>query len=166
MAEPTTRGAKTRYAALAATIAVGLTLGLGAYTFGYARGASYLTNDPAACANCHVMTEHFDAWAKSSHRAVAVCNDCHAPHNLIGKYATKARNGFWHSFYFTTGRYPQPLRITPRDSVITEATCRYCHATIVEQIDAPAASAHSPTATPGAATSCIRCHADVGHLVR
>ena len=31
-------------------------------------GASYLTDDPAACANCHVMQEHFDAWPRSSHR--------------------------------------------------------------------------------------------------
>jgi cytochrome c nitrite reductase small subunit len=33
----------------------GLFLGLGAYTFLYAKGYSYLTNNPAACANCHVM---------------------------------------------------------------------------------------------------------------
>src|SRR5688572_32577853 len=41
--------------------------------------------------------EHFDAWNKSSHRAVATCNDCHTPHNLVGKYTVKAKNGFWHS---------------------------------------------------------------------
>ena len=34
---------------LAATVAFGLAAGLGAFTFGYARGASYLTNDPRAC---------------------------------------------------------------------------------------------------------------------
>ena len=140
-------------------------MGLGAYTFGYARGASYLTNDPAACANCHVMTEHFDAWSKSSHRAVAVCNDCHAPHDIVGKYATKARNGFWHSFYFTTGRYPDPLRITPSNHEVTEGACRYCHAAVVEQID-PASSVHRPHAGGDGRTSCIRCHAYVGHLVR
>ena len=48
---------------------------VGSYTFVYAKGYSYLTNDPAACANCHIMSEHFAAWTKSSHRAVAVCND-------------------------------------------------------------------------------------------
>ena len=40
---------------------------------------------------------------RASHHAVATCNDCHTPHNLVGKYVVKARNGFWHSFYFTTG---------------------------------------------------------------
>jgi len=35
--------------ALAAlAVAVGLALGIGGYTFVYARGAAYLTNDPAA----------------------------------------------------------------------------------------------------------------------
>ena len=48
-------------AAFAAVIALGLVLGLGAYTFVYARGYSYLSHDPGACANCHVMREHFDA---------------------------------------------------------------------------------------------------------
>ncbi len=37
---------------LVAGVAVGLAVGIGSYTFVYARGASYLTNDPGACANC------------------------------------------------------------------------------------------------------------------
>ena len=42
-------------ALVAAAATVGLAAGVGAYTFGYARAASYLTDDPKACANCHVM---------------------------------------------------------------------------------------------------------------
>jgi cytochrome c nitrite reductase small subunit len=38
-------------------MAVGVVIGLGGYTFLYARGASYLTDHPAACANCHIMRE-------------------------------------------------------------------------------------------------------------
>jgi cytochrome c nitrite reductase small subunit len=86
-------------------VAIGIAVGVGVYTFAYARGWSYLTDDPAACANGHVMREQFDGWLKSSHRAVATCNHCHTPVNFIGKYATKASNGFWHSFFFTTGGY-------------------------------------------------------------
>jgi cytochrome c nitrite reductase small subunit len=100
--------------ALAASAVIGMSLGLGLFTFGYARGSSYLTNDPAACANCHIMSEHYAAWIKGSHHTVATCNDCHTPHNVVGKYVVKARNGFWHSFYFTTGNFPDPLRITGR----------------------------------------------------
>ena len=62
------------------------------------------------------MREQFDGWQRSSHRSVAVCNDCHAPHDFIGKYMTKGTNGFWHSFYFTTGRFPDPIQITPRNA--------------------------------------------------
>ena len=98
-----------RYA-VAIYVIFGLLLGLGGYTFIYARGASYMTNDPNACANCHIMREQFEGWQRSSHRSVAVCNDCHAPHDLIGKYMTKARNGFWHSFYFTTGTFHEPIQ--------------------------------------------------------
>ena len=71
-------------------LTLGLLLGVGGYTFIYARGASYLTNNPHACANCHVMQEQYSGWLNSSHRAVAVCNDCHTPHDVIGKYTTKA----------------------------------------------------------------------------
>ncbi len=155
--------------AVAVAVAMGIALGLGAFTFGYAKGYSYLTDDPAACANCHVMTEHFDAWNRSSHRAVAVCNDCHTPHSFFGKYAIKAQNGFWHSFYFTTGNFPDPLRITPRNQRVTEGACRYCHAEITDAIDPVADAAHGATLPAGEAqtqTSCIRCHRYAGHLVR
>ena len=36
-------------------VMVGAFVGLGLFTFWYARGASYLTDDPRACINCHVM---------------------------------------------------------------------------------------------------------------
>jgi cytochrome c nitrite reductase small subunit len=141
-----------------AAVVVGVLTGLGAYTFVYAKGYSYLTNDPEACANCHIMRDHFDAWTRGSHRAVAVCNDCHTPPGLVAKYATKARNGFWHSFYFTTGRYPDPLRITPRNHDVTERTCRKCHEELTSAID----PIHD-TADPRA-LQCTRCHQEVGHL--
>ena len=172
--------------AIAAGVAIGLALGLGAFTFVYARGASYLTNDPEACGNCHIMRDHLAAWFKSSHHAVATCNDCHTPHNLVGKYVTKASNGFWHSFYFTTGRFPDPLRITEGNRAVTEETCRYCHGAIVAAVDPPPRHAtsgrqeesagHPPTTglaavapVPGTNAdelSCVRCHRYVGHLVR
>lgn len=144
-------------AAVALAVTIGLAVGVGAYTFVYARGAAYLTNDPAACLNCHVMREQFDGWIASSHRAVAVCNDCHAPHSsLPAKYATKAENGFWHSFAFTTGRFHEPIVIRARNRAVTEAACRHCHQPIVEAIGV----------RPGAAEAleCIRCHRSVGHL--
>ncbi|MFB3854151.1 MAG: cytochrome c nitrite reductase small subunit [Vicinamibacterales bacterium] len=143
-----------RYSLIALASAIGIVIGLGTYTFVYARGASYLSNDPDTCRNCHVMREQFDAWMKSSHASVAVCNDCHTPHRLVPKYATKALNGFWHSFAFTTGWFPDAIRITERNRSVTDNSCSTCHA------DAVAAM---PVAT-GDSTECLKCHRSVGHL--
>lgn len=141
-----------------ACVLAGLALGIGLYTFSYAKGASYLTNDPAACANCHIMSDHYSAWLVSSHRSVAVCNDCHTPPGLIPKYVVKASNGFWHSFAFTTGRFPDPLRIKESNRRVTEQACRKCHSEITAEIDPiPAHGDAGPL-------SCIRCHRTVGHI--
>jgi cytochrome c nitrite reductase small subunit len=137
-------------------VAIGLAVGVGGYTFIYAKGSSYMTNDPAACANCHIMQEHYDGWIKSSHRSVAVCNDCHTPPGLVAKYATKASNGFWHSFAFTSGRFPEPLRIKQHNREITEKACRKCHDDIVYAIEGPHAGS--------VGMSCVRCHSSVGHI--
>ncbi len=136
-------------------IVVGGAAGIGGYTFIYAEGASYLTNDATACANCHVMRGHYDAWVKSTHHAVATCNDCHTPHDSLGKLLTKATNGFNHSLAFTTGRFHEPIEITPRNQAIVESTCRRCHEDIVHAID------RSPR--QGDSLSCVRCHVEVGH---
>ena len=92
--------------AIAAVVLLGAALGLGTYTFAYAQGWAYLTDDPRACANCHVMNEQYDGWIKSSHRSVAVCNDCHVPHSFAAKYLTKATNGFRHCTTSHAARSP------------------------------------------------------------
>jgi len=141
--------------AVLVAVLLGTTVGIGAYTFVYSKGYSYLSNNPGACANCHVMQSYYDAWIKSSHRSVAVCNDCHTPHNLVGKYATKASNGFFHSLAFTSGRFPDSIDIKPRNYRVTEAACRHCHQDIVSAIDGWHRQA--------AGMSCTRCHSSVGH---
>ncbi len=134
----------------------GVILGLGVFTFGYAEGASYLTNDPAACANCHVMREQYAGWMKASHRKAAVCNDCHAPHTFLGKYTTKAINGFFHSWAFTTGWFPDRIQITARNRAITEGACLHCHAEITSAIGSSRMHRESE--------NCLRCHRGVGHM--
>jgi cytochrome c nitrite reductase small subunit len=142
-------------AAALIAVVIGVAAGLGGYTFVYARGYSYLTNDPVACANCHVMQDYYSGWVKSSHRSVATCNDCHTPPDPLGKYATKASNGFWHSFYFTTGGFHEPIQIGHRNRAIAEASCRRCHADLVAAMDRPHGLSDGP--------SCVRCHGPVGH---
>lgn len=144
-----------RAVAIVVGVLVGVAGGVGSFTFVYADGGSYMTNDPRACANCHVMQQHYDAWAKSSHHAVATCNDCHAPHDFLGKYWTKARNGYNHSMAFTLGNFHEPIQITEPNRRITEGACRYCHQDMVRMID--------PVHSSGE-IECIRCHSSVGHM--
>ena len=138
---------------------LGVFCGLSVFTLGYGEGAAYLQNDPAVCANCHVMQWHYDSWLQSSHRDVATCNDCHLLHHPIGKWVTKADNGFFHSLAFTTGGFPDPLRIKPRNRRVTQLACLHCHGELVDAMLPPAE--HDGETLP-----CARCHRAVGHAER
>lgn len=141
-------------------VVVGSASGLGAYTYYYAEGASYFSNNSASCANCHIMRPQYDAWAKSSHHAVATCNDCHAPHEaMVAKLYVKGVNGFRHSWAFSTGQFHEPIQITEFNRAVTEASCRYCHDELAHSIDFNGAADHGFESV-----SCIRCHHDVGHF--
>ena len=140
------------------TIGVGVLGGLGLFTFGYGQGASYLSNDPKGCVNCHVMQGHFDSWEQSSHHHVAVCNDCHLPHHPIGKWVTKADNGFFHSLAFTLENFHEPIHIKPRNARVAQNACLDCHAEIVHQMLSEDPEEEAP--------ACVHCHKDVGHAHR
>lgn len=142
---------------LALCVLGGIALGTGAYTYHYGEGFSYLSNDPKACINCHIMRDAYDGWVKSSHHAVATCNDCHTPHDLIGKYVVKAENGFWHSKAFTLQDFRDPLAIRPKNSVVLQESCVHCHSELVSDILGHGGS------RDGGAASCVRCHVSVGH---
>jgi cytochrome c nitrite reductase small subunit len=141
-------------AKLALTALFGGILGLSLFTVTYAEGLSYLSDDPQACRNCHVMTDVYDAWSRGPHHAVATCNDCHIPHEFPAKYLVKALNGWNHSVAFTLENFPEPIRITPANRAVTQANCVSCHADSVSLIE------HREAAEP---LDCARCHEDVGH---
>ena len=142
---------------LALSVAVGIALGTGSYTYHYGEGLSYLSSDPRACINCHIMRDHYDGWSKASHHAVATCNDCHMPHNLLGKIWTKAENGFWHSKAFTLQDFHDPLVIRPKNARVLQHSCVSCHAEMVAHI------IQDDVLEDGGAAYCVRCHASVGH---
>lgn len=145
-------------APMALAVLFGMFGGLGVFTFGYGKGASYLTNNPASCANCHVMQPQYDSWQKSGHRHVAVCNDCHLPHTFAGKWVTKADNGFFHSAAFTTGAFQEPIQIKTRNRRVTQGTCLHCHGGLVNHM--------LPAESGGDMLLCIHCHSDAGHALR
>lgn len=145
-------------AALVGAVCLGVVGGLGAYTFDYAEGTSYLSNSPEACVNCHIMRDVYDGWRKSSHHAVAVCNDCHVPQSLLPKLYAKALHGYRHSVAFTTQDFHEPIQIGADSLAMVEDNCVRCHGGLVNDIlVAPAQAAH------GEGTSCTHCHSHVGH---
>lgn len=135
---------------------LGILAGAGGYTFLYARGAAYLSDDPNACANCHVMRDQLASWQKSSHQKVATCNSCHTPHDLVGKYATKIENGYQHSRAFTFQDWPEPIRMRTVSASIVLNNCTECHKQLISQLPEHMSEPESPV-------NCITCHRDVGH---
>lgn len=133
---------------------MGVLLGLGLATFDFAEGLSYLSTDPAACANCHIMRPQYDAWQKASHHTAATCADCHLPATFPDKYLAKAANGWNHSKGFTLQDFPEPITITPPNSRILHENCLRCHGDLIH--------AQSYSQTEGA-PRCVRCHVAVGH---
>ena len=140
---------------LLATVA-GLAGGIGLYTFRYAEGLSYLSTDPRACVNCHIMRAEYDAWQKSSHHHVAVCVDCHLPHDFLPKYLAKAENGFRHSKEFTAQTFAEPILVQPAGLRILQANCVRCHEALVHGLNP------SDPQGPGG-VECLHCHSMVGH---
>lgn len=135
---------------------IGVMLGAGSFTFAYGQGFSYLSNDPKACNNCHIMREQYDGWQHSSHHAVATCNDCHTPHEFIPKYMSKAENGIWHSKGFTFQDFHEPIRIRPHNSRVLQHNCISCHDEAVSEIVGHTGDAANQW-------SCVHCHTNVGH---
>ena len=142
----------------ATTLAIvgGAVLGLGLYTFQYAKGFSYFSTDPQACANCHIMREQYDSWRKSTHHAAARCIDCHLPHSLVPKYVAKGVNGWNHSRAFTMQDFHEPIQITPMNSAILERNCRHCHEALVAELAGGEESGAE-------AIRCVGCHRSSGH---
>lgn len=162
-----------RSRALAATFAAGtagITL-LGAlfgtlagavgYTAHYAKATSYLSNDPRACTNCHVMNEHFDGWSKASHHATATCNDCHVPHDSVfHKYYVKAEHGYRHSKGFTFQDFHEPIQMTKASRDVVIENCVRCHEAMTHEVRTAGAPRQAPAF---GGLDCIHCHARVGH---
>ncbi len=143
-------------ALVALSALIGMGAGSGGYTFYYARGWSYLLNDPRACTNCHVMLEDYDSWQKAGHHTAATCNDCHLPHQPLLKYLAKGRNGWHHSKAFTTQNFREPIQIHTRNYAVLQENCIRCHRDFVDNIIAQQGIMRDPV-------DCVRCHASAGH---
>jgi cytochrome c nitrite reductase small subunit len=109
-------------------LAFSIFTGLAIFSFYISRAPSYLTDNPEACVNCHIMAPQYATWSHSSHREKTNCNDCHVPHNnFINKYYFKAKDGLRHATIFTLRKEPQVIFIKEAGQEVVHNNCIRCH---------------------------------------
>ncbi|MFD0976287.1 cytochrome c nitrite reductase small subunit [Salinimicrobium gaetbulicola] len=114
---------------------IAIIIGLGLFMMKEARVTSYLSDDPQACVNCHVMTPVYNSWMNSSHREWANCNDCHVPHdNVVNKYYFKAKDGLYHASVFTARAEPDVIKMKEASQEVVQQNCIRCHVQQVTQV--------------------------------
>jgi len=107
---------------------VGIAVGVALLLARIADAASYLSDSPRTCMNCHVMTDAYTTWQRGSHARVALCTDCHVPHtNPVAAVAFKATDGLKHSYVFTTRTEPQVIKLSQRAVPVVQTNCLRCH---------------------------------------
>jgi cytochrome c nitrite reductase small subunit len=143
-------------------ILLGAMAGLTMYGLIESKAISYLSDDPKACANCHVMTPQYTTWQNSSHREWASCNDCHIPQgNIIEKYVAKAQDGFFHSAIFMMRAEPEVIEMRAERDITVQNNCIRCHK---DQITDAKMSSMSDDHIKNATTkNCWECHREVPH---
>ena len=96
---------------------------------------AYLKHDPATCDNCHVMDAQYENWYHAAHVRVAVCTDCHLPHqNIVSYYLYKGYSGMRDVYSFTFKTYPAAIRADHQTDEIVQTNCIRCHTDTVENI--------------------------------
>jgi cytochrome c nitrite reductase small subunit len=109
-------------------VSIGIAIGSAFVVAKIANATSYLSEAPETCINCHVMTDAYASWQRGSHGKVAVCTDCHLPHNnIVSKTAFKGRDGMIHSYVFTMRKEPQVLTLSEKAVPVVQANCLRCH---------------------------------------
>ena len=145
---------------IAILVVVGLLAGGILVTFINAKGASYFSDDPSACNNCHIMNEVYDDWSKSSHRNRATCNDCHLPNGSVSKWMAKAQSGVSHAYSFTfNDDLPANLTATDKSHDIVTNNCIRCHSNVAQNVLNPTmVEQHGDQIL-----NCVSCHKSEGH---
>ncbi len=135
---------------------VGGFFGAASYVAFLSNAASYMSDDPKACINCHIMTPMYASWRHSSHARVATCNDCHVPQDsVVRKYYFKANDGLRHSYLFTTRQERQVIEAIPESKAVIQKNCIRCHEPMLQQATTPLGHTLD--------RSCIACHREVPH---
>ncbi|MPQ45927.1 cytochrome c nitrite reductase small subunit [Marinifilum sp. N1E240] len=143
-------------------VSLGIFFGLGFYVLYLSKAASYLSDAPETCVNCHVMAPQYATWGHSSHREVATCNDCHVPHNnVFNKYFFKAKDGLRHASMFALRMEPEVIFILDEGKEVVHNNCVRCHS---QQLTDPKLAAKVPNHAHNTQDRvCWECHREVPH---
>ncbi|MDQ2177577.1 cytochrome c nitrite reductase small subunit [Marinifilum sp. D714] len=143
-------------------VILGIFFGLGCYVLYLSKAASYLSDAPETCVNCHVMAPQYATWNHSSHREVATCNDCHVPHNnVFNKYYFKAKDGLRHASMFALRMEPEVIFILDEGKEVVHNNCIRCHS---QQLTDPKLAAQVPNHAHNTQDRvCWECHREVPH---
>ena len=143
-------------------IVLGIMTGLGIHTLNISNAASYVSDDPKTCVNCHVMYPQYATWEKGSHGRVATCNDCHVPQdNVVNKVLFKAGDGIRHASMFTFRMEPQVIRIKDAGKKVVQENCIRCHANYLHPVSLRAIGAKS--IYDESEILCWDCHRETPH---
>ncbi len=143
-------------------ITLGVLVGLVMAILHIANATSYLSDDPRACINCHVMNPQFASWQRGSHARVAGCNDCHVPHdNIVRKYYFKATDGLRHSTMFTFRLEPEVIHIKDAGIKVVEENCIRCHQSYLHQ--SSLTDLRGEDGIKGKEKLCWECHRETPH---
>lgn len=140
----------------------GIAVGLGGYTMYMSRAFSYLSDDPSACVNCHIMAPYYQSWNHSSHARWATCNDCHVPNGFVEGYAFKAVDGLYHAAMFTLKAEPQVIRPRDASNKVILDNCVRCHTQLNTEF-VNTGMVQYVDVKNGREKACWDCHRDVPH---
>ncbi|NKQ41271.1 MAG: cytochrome c nitrite reductase small subunit [Sulfurovum sp.] len=137
-----------------------------AYLAYISKAWSYLSKDPKACINCHVMNTQYATWQHSAHgNAGITCVECHLPTDgFVKKYTAKAIDGWNHTVAFTMNTYKHAIEMSDDGARRVQENCISCHASITSTLVNNADNYHNfdqPYVENG--RKCWDCHKGTPH---
>ncbi len=140
----------------------GVLIGVVVVILRISNATAYLSDDPKACINCHVMFPQYETWLHSSHRENAMCNDCHVPHDsMVKKYVFKAQDGLRHATIYSLRKEPQVIRMHESGQEVVQSNCIRCHEQLLDGNNL--IHGDYPQYIQGNAKLCWQCHREVPH---
>ena len=136
------------------------------YMIHISKMTSYLSSEPKACINCHVMNTQYATWKHSSHGVANVtCVECHLPTDgFFEKYKAKSIDGWNHSVAFTMDSYDHAMKISEYGAERVQNNCLKCHSSLASEIISNADKYHNfDQEYVKGGRKCWDCHKNVPH---